>query len=164
MELEVKVTDASLGDVVGVVFDGIEETVTTTTLGDVVVDALLRRLAADPRWDRLAERFWDAVDERLDQAAPGYIEELVAKEVARQLTAVDSRAMVRGKPATRAEAMVAVEVTTQLRAQFTPAVDQALATVRADLEAVSRDAVQAFRTGLAHGQPATWPRTGDGGA
>lgn len=148
MEIKVEVKGASLDDVVAVAYDAIEETVTATTLGDVIVQALLDRLAADERWGDLAARFAAKADEWLEASAPVFIEELVAREVARQLGQVDRQAMTRGKPSTKAEAVVATEVTTQLREQFKPVVEQALAGLTRDLDAASAEAASAFRRGL----------------
>lgn len=152
MKLTVKVTDASLDDVIESVYGQIEsvygqieETGTDVTLGNVVVKALLDRLTADPRWGDMAQRFADAADEWLAAAAPVFIENLVAREVARQLAEPAPGAMVRGKRSTRAEAIVATEVTTQLRAQFAPVVERSLAGLRLDLESVTAEVVAAFR-------------------
>lgn len=131
MELKVEVSNASLDDVVETSFAYLEDGGEETTLGDKIVEAVLARLASDPRWDRLAERFWAAVDERLAEAAPGFIEGLVSREVTAQLEQPSKTAAVRGRPASRAEAIVATEVTTQLRAAFEQAVKQALRTRRA---------------------------------
>jgi hypothetical protein len=151
MELEVTVTNPSLDAIVAVAVDHLEETITTTTLGDVIVQALLARLAADPRWDRLAERFWDVVDEHLAAAAPGFAEDLVRQEVARQLADRAQGAVTRGQRSTRAEAIVATEVTAQLRAQFSPVVEAALADLRGQLGAAASEAVAAFREKLGRG-------------
>jgi hypothetical protein len=126
MELEVKVTGASLDDVVAVAYDYAEETVTTTTLGDVIAKALTDRLTADQRWGDLAQRFADTADKYLADRAPLFIQALVSREVARQLADTSQGAVTRGKPSTRAEAIVATEVTTQLREQFAPVVGRAL--------------------------------------
>lgn len=149
MKLEVTVTEASLADVIAVAYDQVEETITTTTLGDVLAQALLDRLTADPRWGDLTQRFAVAADEYLQRAAPGWLETIVAREVTRQLADKAQGATTRGVPSTRAEAVVATEVLTQLRAQFKPVVEQALAGLERDLETVSREAVAAFRLGLA---------------
>ena len=148
MQLEVKVTDASLSDVVAVAYDWAEEKVTATTLGDVIVAALLGRLTADPRWGDLAQRFADAADRYLTEAAPGLAEELIAREVARQLADRSQGAVTRGEPSTKAEAIVATEVTTQLREQFRPVVEHALAGVRRELETAAAEAAAAFRAGI----------------
>ena len=149
MELRVTVTDASLDDVVGVVYDRFEETVTDTTLGDEIIRQVMGRLAADPRWEGLAARFWDAADEYLRETAPEAVKQLAEREVARQLADTAQGAMTRGAKSTRAEAIVATEVTAQLRAQFTPVVERALAGLRRDLEIEAAAAVAQFREGLA---------------
>lgn len=81
MELKVEVTEASLADVVAVAVNFMDEEITTTTLGDVIVQAMLDRLRADPRWGDLAQKLADAAEVHLHTAAPGYVEALIAKEV-----------------------------------------------------------------------------------
>jgi hypothetical protein len=145
MDLEVKVTNASLADVVEVAYDHLDETVEATTLGDVIARELVNRLTADPRWDALAQR---AIDKYLAGAVPAFIEQLAGAEVARQLESRAQGAMTRGTASTRAEAIVATEVTTQLRAQFAPVVEQALAGLRGELETAAREAAAAFRADI----------------
>ena len=149
MELKVQVSDASLDDVVDLAVDFMDETVTATTLGDVIVRALVDRLIQDPRWEALAAR---AMVNYLDRAVPAVIEGIVAGEVTRQLESRAQDAMTRGEPSTRAEAIVATEVTTQLRAQFAPVVERALTGLQQDLAAAAGEAVAAFREGTATGR------------
>jgi hypothetical protein len=151
VNLEVTVTDASMADIVDVAVDFSHEIIGTTTLGDVIAKRLVDALTADERWPDLAERFAAAAERFLADAAPGFIEELVAREVTRQLQETDRRAMVRGRPATTAEAIVATEVTTQLREKFTPVVTQTLAALKKDLEAAAADSVASFRRGVSGG-------------
>jgi hypothetical protein len=145
--VEIKISDASLDDVVGVVFDDERDHLTEITLGDVVVKALLDKLTRDPRWGDLAQRFADAADWWMDHAAPDYVQALVAAEVARQLESTRQGAMTRGVPSTRAEAIVATEVTTQLRAAFADVVVRAMNDLDRELRGVSADAITAFRKG-----------------
>jgi hypothetical protein len=142
--MEIKISDASLDDVVGVVFDDERDHLTEITLGDVVVEALLDKLTRDPRWGDLAQRFADAADQFLAAQAPGFVEALVAAEVARQLESTRQGAMTRGKLSTRAEAIVATEVTTQLRAQFAPVVERSLRDLRQNLNTLSDVFAQDF--------------------
>jgi len=114
---------ARLADVIDAAYDDLAEAVQDTTLGDVLVGALM----ADTRWTEMSARFWDAADGYMQAEAPAAIAGLVRAEVARQLESAGQGAVTRGKPSTLAEAIVAVEVTTQLRARFGAAVDQALA-------------------------------------
>jgi hypothetical protein len=147
VELKVQVENASLDDVVGVIVDQMEDEVTDVTLGDVVIEALIARLTQDPRWGDLAGRFAEAVDQYFRDAAPGYVEGLVAAEVTRQLGDWSQGALTRGKPSTRAEAIVATEVTAQLRGQFAPVVGRALTNLAHDLQVLSGDAMDAFWKG-----------------
>jgi hypothetical protein len=55
--------------------------------------------------------------------------------------------MRRGVPSTRAEAIVATEVTTQLRAAFADVVVRAMNDLDRELRGVSADAITAFRKG-----------------
>jgi len=141
------VLNASLDDVVEKTFDEAGEEITGTTLGDVVLAALMDRLTKDPRWGNIAARFAEAVDEYFKQAAPGVVQRLVEREVTRQLGDDSQGAITRGKPSTRAEAIVATEVTAQLRTQFAPVVEYALASLNRELQALSIDAITAFRQG-----------------
>jgi hypothetical protein len=147
VELKIEVANASLDDVVAAVFDETGEEVGGVTLGDHVIEALLGKLAKDPRWDALGARFAEAVDQYFRDAAPGVVKAMVEQEVTRQLGDWSQGALTRGKPSTRAEAIVATEVTAQLRGQFTPIVERALTNLAADLMVLSGDAVDAFRKG-----------------
>jgi hypothetical protein len=144
MDLKVEVSNASLDDVVTTVINEYDQVVGGETLGDAVREALLDRLAADPRWDHLAERFWDAVDEYMRKSAPDAAKVMVAAEVTRQLESAQQGAVTRGQPSTRAEAIVATEVTTQLRAQFAPVVEESLTALRGHLNTLTDAAVQDF--------------------
>lgn len=144
MNIEVTVTEASLADMVDVAYDEVDEKLTVTTLGDVIAKRLLDELVADPRWEGLQNRFALVVSSYLQQAAPGFVEALVAAEVARQLEKPSPVAAVRGKQSTTAEAIVATEVTIQLRAQFQPVVEQALAGMKRRLTLIAEDMTQQF--------------------
>jgi len=111
-------------------------------LGDMVVEKLLAALAADERWDGLTARFWDAVDEYMRETAPAAVKNLVAAEVTRQLEKMSQTAAVRGKPSSVAHALVAVEVTTQLRDKFAPLVERALDQVGGQLQQLAADLLQ----------------------
>ena len=147
MELEVKVSKVSIEDVIATSVDWAEDQVTGITLGNVISMALVEELKKDPRWQDLAQKLADAADWWMDHAAPGYVEALVKAEVARQLESAAQGAVTRGKPSTRAEAMISTEVTTQLRGQFAPMVDAALRKLSADLDALRLDALTAFKRG-----------------
>ena len=148
MEIKVSIDDVSLGDVVAVTYDSYEEELKTSTLGDAITTAVLDRLAADAgRWQRLTERFAAAVDKHFRSMAAGYVEDLIAREVTRQLSSPDQGAVTRGEPSTKAQAIVATEVTTQLRAAFAPVVARALAKLEAELEAETAAVLEEFRTG-----------------
>jgi len=147
VEFKVEVTSASLDDVLQTVYDDMGDEVASVTLGDVVIRALFDRLTRDPRWGELAGRFAEAVDAYFRDAAPGVVEGLVAAEVARQLGDIGQGAITRGKPSTRAEAIVAIEVTAQLRTQFAEVVERELRNLASDLQALSGDAIAAFRQG-----------------
>ena len=147
MELKVKVTNASLDDVLETMYDDYGEEIGSVTLGDVVIRALFDRLAKDQRWVDLSGRFAEAIDAYFAQAAPGVVEGLVAAEVARQLGDDSQGAITRGKPSTRAQAIVATEVTAQLRGEFAGIVKRALDNLAGDLLVLSGDAVDAFRKG-----------------
>lgn len=134
---------ARLADVIDAAYDDLADAVEDTTLGDV----LIRGVMGDARWDEMSARFWDTVDGYMRDAAPGAVAELVRAEVARQLESAGQGAMTRGEPSTRAEAIVATEVTTQLRGQFAPLVKQALDGLAAELRKLSGDAVDAFLKG-----------------
>ena len=149
MRLKVEVTEASLTDALEVFYNEDGDEVVVQTLGDVIAEKLLARLQADDRWDGMVARFWAEVDRYMRLAMPEAVRELVRGEVARQLDKVTQTAAVRGTPSTRAEAMVAVEVTTQLAAKFAPAVEQALQAVRRDLDKAAGEAVASFRQKLA---------------
>jgi hypothetical protein len=142
--MQAEVAESSVAELLAAtveeIYDDAEETVRSLTLANALLDLLV----ADPRWEGLATRFWDAVDQWMADAAPAAVQQLVAAEVARQLGETSQGAMVRGKRSTRAEAMVATEVTTQLRAQFTPVVEQHLTALRKILNDISDAAVQDF--------------------
>jgi hypothetical protein len=144
MRLEVKVSDASLDDVIATVVNDYDEVTGGVTLGDAVLQALLDRLVADPRWGDIGQRFAEAADVYLAAQAPRFVEALVAGEVTRQLESTRQGAVTRGEPSTRAEAIVATEVTTQLRAQFAPVVERALRDLRQNLNTLSDVFVQDF--------------------
>jgi hypothetical protein len=146
--VEITITGVSLTDALGVPVDEDDmDGAASITLGDVVAQALLDRLTRDPRWGDLAQRFADAADAYLAAQAPGFVEALVAGEVARQLESTRQGAMRRGVPSTRAEAIVATEVTTQLRAAFADVVVRAMNDLDRELRGVSADAITAFRKG-----------------
>lgn len=145
MDLNITVSAASLGDVVRIVYDSYNETLEATTLGDVVTEEILAALRADAGWPALVERFRKLVDAEITRAAPGYIGRLVAAEVAAQLSSIGQGAVTRGQPSTKAQAYVATEVTTQLRAAFAPVVTEALDGVQRELTAISAEVVTQFR-------------------
>ena len=148
MEIEVNISHASLADVVAVTYDRYEERLDTTTLGDVVTAAILGEMRSSERWAELVDRFGKAVDAEFRRAAPGYIRELVKAEVTAQLTSIEQGAVTRGDPSTLAQAYVATEVTTQLRAAFAPVVEEALASLRRDLDTAAQETVARFRQGM----------------
>ena len=150
MEITVKIDEASLADVVRVTYDSFEEQITTTTLGDVVTEAILDGLRADGGWTALVARFGRMVDAEIKRAAPGYIARLVAAEVTAQLTSTAQGAVTRGEPSTKAQAYVATEVTTQLRAAFAPVVEAALTKVRRELDALATEAEAEFQRRRPH--------------
>ena len=147
MNLEVTVTGASLDDVVETVYDEYGDEVTGTTLGEVIAGKLVDRLTQDPRWEKLTGKLVASADKYVRDATPGFVEALVAQEVKKQLTVKAATAAVRGERSTAAEAMIATEVTAQLRAQFAPLVDAALMRLQAEMDQMARQAVTAFRKG-----------------
>jgi hypothetical protein len=150
VEIKVSLDDVSLGDVVAVTYDSYEEELRTRTLGEEITTAILDRLAADAeRWRRLTERYAKVVDQHFRSMAAGYVEDLIAREVTRQLSSPDQGAVTRGEPSTKAQAIVATEVTTQLRAAFAPVVSGWKARLDAELEAETAATVEEFRRGRA---------------
>lgn len=147
MDLKVEVANASLDDVIATVYEDIEDEGSPVTLGDAVMAALIDRLTRDPRWDGIAARFAEAVDAYFAQAAPHVIKAMVEQEVTRQLGDTSQGALTRGRPSTRAEAVVATEVTAQLRGQFAPVVERALRNLASDLQVRALEAVEAFQKG-----------------
>lgn len=146
MELEVKLSKVSIEDVIATSVDWATDEVTGITLGNVIAMALVEELKKDPRWDALARR---AIEKYLGKAVPGAIERIVSDEVGRQLESQAQGAVTRGAPSTKAEAIVATEVTTQLRGMFAPLVDAELRKLSADLDALRAEALAAFRRGTA---------------
>jgi len=148
VELKVTIDDVSLADVVAVTYDAYEEAVQARTLGDEITERILDRMAADTaRWKSLTDRFAVLVLQHLASLAPGYIEGLVAREVGRQLDSPDQGAVTRGEPSSKAQAFVATEVTTQLRAAFAPVVARHLTALEAQLQYEAGAAVAEFRRG-----------------
>jgi dihydroxyacetone kinase len=149
MEITVHVTEASLDDVVSSFYDGMDEALEETTLRDVIVARIVERLVADAdRWKSMTDRVSKAIDTYLRTQAKGYIPRLVAAEVEREFADRSQGAVTHGAPSTRIEAIVATEVTTQLRAKAGPVVELALADLRRELGQITTQAVENFREGL----------------
>jgi hypothetical protein len=144
VEFKVEVTGAALDDVIATEYDRFDESVDETTIGDVIVAALADRITADPRWDALAGKI---ISRYLEDELPVFVSEMVTAEVQAQLGSKAQGAMTRGEASTRAQAMIATEVTTQLREKFAPLVDEALRMLNSDLGALRVEALEAFRKG-----------------
>lgn len=144
MDLKVEVSNASLDDVVGVAYDEDGDRFRETSLGEAVVLAVVDKLTADPRWAGLADRFFAEAGAYIKDQSKGFVKGLVAAEVTRQLESKAQGAVTHGKPSTRAEAYVAVEVTTQLREKFALVVEQSLTALRGHLNTLNDAAVQDY--------------------
>ena len=144
MEFKVEVTGAGLDDVIATAYDTLNEHAEEVTIADVIVGALAERITADPRWDALAGKI---ISTYLEDELPVFVSEMITAEVRAQLESTAQGAMTRGQASTRAQAIVATEVTTQLRGQFAPLVERELQTLADVLRGLSADAVAAFRNG-----------------
>jgi hypothetical protein len=141
MNLEVTLSDATLADVIRVTVEEYGDEIRVTTLGDAVTDALIERVSRDPRIAGLADRVAVLVELKLRKAAPAFVARVVAAEVAAQLGSAGQGAVTRGEPSTKWGAVVATEVTTQLRAAAAPVVSRHLEELERDLATLRSELV-----------------------
>lgn len=148
MNIEVSLTGATLRDVIQVIQEGYDEWC-EVTLGEAVTDALMEALKESDQFPGLAARFAEMAGRHLRAQGPEYVQRLVADEVERQLSSAKQGAITRGEPSTMAQAIVATEVTTQLRAAFAPVVERHLAALETELDGLAAEVTTSVRATIA---------------